>query len=1062
MGANARVAMSSRQQYSRYLGDFRGVDFSSSPAMVSQNRFSFLKNMWKDYESGQGQAIETMPGHRIVLDGLGSGSDRTVYSMYEYRDYVIAKCGTSLYAFLYNENGKISLANGDAPIATDLREGKITGFVFNNDFWFIDGKEYYKCSCPESNGTAAWSVEKVSDSAYIPTTYINGEEYEQRNILTNKFKEKAIVGSEAAKLIGEMTSDGFVYKTYELKDQSKLDGDTTTMVMITGYTGTVTDVLYIPNNIEVDGKICPVGIIADRAFERQGFSQVYIPAKCTIYARAFGNCAKLESIIFKPQPEYGGTGLVHTYAFSGCKPKTITLCAADSSDSTFGATEFQIGAFYTSLKEYDASEGIDALRTELPKIIAGFERFTTPKNLIDYAASRPPSLTGLPLGYTIVDLPNGERQYQWVNTIVENHIYEDYTRGHITLFDPVKSIDEIKLNGETLGEGADEEADFDYTEVTTDGYITKILFEYNKPLTAGDEFEISCTGEWSKFSSSKNGNASIFDANAGYDGSTQGSALDVIRKCSVTAIFDGRVFFTGNPDFPNTVMYSARDLTSANNPAYIGVYNYFNDGVGDKRNTAMISTPSMLVVCKENTKQDGSCWYHVGQDTGYDLIPRVYPSTQGVAGLGCVGAATNFSDDPVFLSTEGLMAIGKETVNLERTLEHRSSNVDLKLKQGDLEGAVMTEWKGYLVILADGKMFLADSRQLFKHDTGVTQYEWYYADDIGIYTDQKKMLSTTTGSIWATVDGEEIDLLQEADLRYSVNGGGSGIVYVNKTDESQRYDADAEHLIAENASILVGEQDTGLKFPIVMTDKGAYIAQYVDQYSMGEFQAAVSLCNYGGKLLLGTKHGEILCMNTDMRGRTVYRAVRPPEYIADSETYAIPANDMIFTDSDNPVEIEGEPYYSITTGGVKYLLERIDVEADEIWSGFYNRNGREIEAVCETLCDPSAYPQIAKNTVRKSTVVRTKAMGVSEYRAFVRSNREQEWKECRRTSRMGNMEDLEFGNMSYLTTDIVISVIPDRKKRWQWQQFRFESNGYCKPFGLLDMFYRYENGGNIK
>ena len=48
MGANAQVKMSSRTQYSRYLGDFRGVDFSSSPAMVAQNRFSYLKNMWKD------------------------------------------------------------------------------------------------------------------------------------------------------------------------------------------------------------------------------------------------------------------------------------------------------------------------------------------------------------------------------------------------------------------------------------------------------------------------------------------------------------------------------------------------------------------------------------------------------------------------------------------------------------------------------------------------------------------------------------------------------------------------------------------------------------------------------------------------------------------------------------------------------------------------------------------------------------------------------------------------------------------------------------------------------
>ena len=94
-------ASTSKSQYSRYLGDFRGVDFSSSPAMVEPNRFSYLKNLWKDYESEQGQAIETIPGFRVImsdLEGLG-----TIHSIYEYRDAVMVKCGTFLYFCKYNE-----------------------------------------------------------------------------------------------------------------------------------------------------------------------------------------------------------------------------------------------------------------------------------------------------------------------------------------------------------------------------------------------------------------------------------------------------------------------------------------------------------------------------------------------------------------------------------------------------------------------------------------------------------------------------------------------------------------------------------------------------------------------------------------------------------------------------------------------------------------------------------------------------------------------------------------------------------------------------------------------
>ena len=190
MGANAQVKMSSRTQYSRYLGDFRGVDFSSSPAMVAQNRFSCLKNMWKDYESKQGQAIETMPGYRIVLSALaGKGK---IYSIHEYRDCVMVKCGTSLYFCKFDNHGNnLTVGNTGNPVATGLKSGVITGFVFNNDFWFLDGKQYYCYTYGNS------SCVTVTSSAYVPTTYIDGEEYEQRNILTNKFREKVFFGGKA-------------------------------------------------------------------------------------------------------------------------------------------------------------------------------------------------------------------------------------------------------------------------------------------------------------------------------------------------------------------------------------------------------------------------------------------------------------------------------------------------------------------------------------------------------------------------------------------------------------------------------------------------------------------------------------------------------------------------------------------------------------------------------------------------------------------------------------------------------------------------------------------------
>lgn len=1024
----------SRSQYSRYLGDFRGVDFSSSPAMVEPNRFSYLKNLWKDYESEQGQAIETIPGFRVImsdLEGLG-----TIHSIYEYRDAVMVKCGSFLFFCKYNEQKdrychdsdddpetfnpiKLMDANGSISSLT-LHDGEITAFVFNNDFWFLDGAEYYRYTYGQT-----YCV-KVTDVAYVPTTYIDGEEYEQRNILTNRFSEKFFVGSDYAKVMDLTAATPQEDFDYELLEDNT--------VRINGCK-TAHDVLVIPESINIpEGGVNlyrVVSVIKGNNFSGKDYSEgnsfvgyparvISVPSKIQISEGAFQNCRSLETLIVRENKVNLSTNtftVIQKDAFyqSRSLSEIVMFCEETTNSEGESVANLQIGD--------DAFSAGNASRNIL-LLFSLSESFLSKIENLPYQSS----ITGTKLS---------------VNYIIKT-----------VLSDPCETVSSVSKDF----------GDFVYHPIVSDEYVSCVRI-FSDLADAGEEIQISCIGEYTKLSSAKNGNKSVYDANASYDSSTADSALNVFRKCTVTAIFDGRIFFTGNPDLPNTVLYSARDLTSANNPAYIGVYNYFNDGVGDKRNTAMISTPSMLVVCKENTKQDGSCWYHIGQDTGYDLVPRIYPSTQGVSGIGCVGAATNFSDDPVFLSTEGLMAIGKETVNLERTLEHRSSNVDLKLKQCNLKNAKMAEWKGYLVILAGGQIFLADSRQLFKHESGVTQYEWFYADDIGVYSGQKEMVSTTSGSIFATVDGEVIDITSpecQYTLTYSQNGGGTGIVYVNVDEDPVCYESD--RIREPNATIFVDGRETNLKFPIVETDNGFYIAKYIDQYSGGIFQPAVSICETGGRLLLGTTNGMMICFNTDKRGKSVYRAVDVPESYDGATAYRNPDKDMYFENvsGSGMITVDEADYYPVTTGGVSYLTEKIEVNPDEIWHGYYSRNGRAIESVCETLCDSSAYPHIAKNTVRKSTVIRTKAMGTSEYHVFVRSNREQVWKQCRVTSRTGNASDTEFPNMSYLTNDIIVSVIPDRMKRWQWQQFRFESNGYCKPFGILDLFYRYENGGNVK
>ena len=221
-------------------------------------------------------------------------------------------------------------------------------------------------------------------------------------------------------------------------------------------------------------------------------------------------------------------------------------------------------------------------------------------------------------------------------------------------------------------------------------------------------------------------------------------AADAIAKellgCTLCAIFDNRVFFSGNPDFPNRVWFSM-----LNDPQFFGTDNWVDDGIGNARVTGMIPVANALAVLKENAMHEGAVYYHSPSIVeGDDVYPKLYTSEQGLAGIGCLGACTNYLDDPVFVSARGLEAIGQLSVRYERAILHRSTLVDAYLTRENLKNAFICEWNRYLLLFVDGKMYMADSRQKYS-DGDTVQYEWYYCEGIGVYEGQK--MDEKTGSM---------------------------------------------------------------------------------------------------------------------------------------------------------------------------------------------------------------------------------------------------------------------------------------------------------------------------
>ena len=232
----------------------------------------------------------------------------------------------------------------------------------------------------------------------------------------------------------------------------------------------------------------------------------------------------------------------------------------------------------------------------------------------------------------------------------------------------------------------------DYNYNTTEGKITFVVAP-EEPLTAGQD-NVSI-----QFKKTVNG------------------YRERINKCTLLQVFDNRVFFSGNQDYPNTVWHC-----SLNDPSYCSDLDYYNEGLDLSPVKGMVAGNNALWVFKEPSQANTTVFYHNPTiDAEYG---KVYPSTHSSISTGCVGGAINFNDDICFFSDRGMEAINGD-VTTEQVLAHRSSLVDSKLlSETNYKNMILEEWEGYLLVIIDNKVYLADSRG----DEHSTKYEWFVWD----------------------------------------------------------------------------------------------------------------------------------------------------------------------------------------------------------------------------------------------------------------------------------------------------------------------------------------------
>ncbi len=783
-------------QYSRYYGEFSGIDLSSSAGNLEKTRCCDMRNMYRDYYGNDGSAIETVPGFRRLHSFSVAGERRRINSLLRFSprwaegEHIAVHAGKRL--FFYPIDAKDSeteltllperLCSSDgAQEYASLADSKSRMFEHNGELFILDGKDYLRATDE--------GVSSIRELAYVPTTYSDGEAYEQRNLLTDSFYCKFNL-SQSIRILNlyEYASDGLIYS---------ITGEGVCEVV--GVTDRDATELFIPSQTEINGQIYYVESIAPIAFrEMTSLERVTVRNGIKrIGNNAFLLCTSLSSVYLPDSVEELGNGL-----FLRCDNlKTVTLG---------------------------------------PKITV------IPKNTFYGTSLHTLYYSGSSTQWASVTVETQNTDLENATVVFDNRNY----RGDFCFYinEPCETLYSVTLDGAPLTQLNFEPVYYSLKTETLDGaeLVSSIIIHASDYTSLYDKV-LQIKGKTANASAKKGAQGVPFNTGADIDG------YSAVAECTVCARFDGRVFYSGNPRFPSVVFYSARGPSGENDPTYVGALNYFYVGREDSAVRALVASGDCLAVFKSDNEK-GGVYLYSGADTQSDLLPRVYTLSDSVLGVGSRGEGCVFYGDTVFISERGLDAVGKKQLNGEISIEHRSSNIDAALLQGELSRVRLCFWQGYLALLRDGDIFLADSRQTFRHRTGDTQYEWYRLSDVGTYENQRTRFFTVAltepyENLYVKHGESYLPLEGRADSGEEAENAFSAYAYEIRDGEFKRTDV----LVYCNI-----KHDSEGIFHCYMCDSEG-------EMTGGEYFPACEICSADELLFFGTAGGDLCCFNTDKR-----------------------------------------------------------------------------------------------------------------------------------------------------------------------------------------------------
>ena len=256
-----------------YYGDFLGLDAAHEVSALSHRRLPRLRNMWRDYQRGAGDALETAPGYRMLCR-----LPRPIHSVTRQKvgkeGYLAVHAGEFLYRIPEQDRDRPETLAALTPL---FRVGNVPSRAVSvGEEVFLLAEGYFRL---DKEGR----VERVEGT--VPVLRLNGEEYEQRNLLSDEgdviFSLEDLSGYEDG-------TEGLCYTPTAAGE-----------VSVAGVPALCDRaVIKVPPRVLIDGVWRQVTSVAPLGFFRFAATAVLLPEGLkTIGLSAFRGCSNLKEVI---------------------------------------------------------------------------------------------------------------------------------------------------------------------------------------------------------------------------------------------------------------------------------------------------------------------------------------------------------------------------------------------------------------------------------------------------------------------------------------------------------------------------------------------------------------------------------------------------------------------------------------------------------------------------------------------------------------------------------------------------------------------------------------------